>query len=157
MLVCAGELRVRPPTRETLMPSISIETATLLARVGFLVGAVTDGLAIVPMLSRRVGVALFGGDPSSDSPEYRYAMGIGASLMAGWTVLLLWAAASPLERLDLLWLTVVPVVAGIFLATLLAARRGVVRVSRVIPLWIHLGLLSGFYLVVYVLARPFAR
>jgi len=25
-----------------------------------------------------------------------------------------------------------------------------------LPLWIHLGLVSGFYLVVYALSRPFA-
>jgi len=134
------------------MPISSVETVTLLARVAFLVGAVTDGLAVLPMLSRRIGVALFGGDRSRMTGEYRYAMGIGASLMAGWTVLLFWAAASPVERRDLLLLTVVPVVAGIAVATVVAARRGVIRVSRVIPLWIHLGVLSVFYLSVYVLA-----
>ncbi len=139
-----------------MMPAVSIETATLLARLAFLVGAVTDGLAIIPMLSRRVGVAVFGGDPSRDNSEYRYAMGIGASLMAGWTLLLLWGAASPIERRDILLLTVCPVVTGIALATAIAARRGVVSVSRVIPLWIHLGCVSLFYVVVYVLSIPFA-
>ncbi|MEW6363567.1 MAG: hypothetical protein AB1714_02890 [Acidobacteriota bacterium] len=138
------------------MPDVSAETVTLLARVAFLVGAVTDGLAIIPMLSRRVGVALFGGDPSRDSSEYRYAMGVGASLMAGWTLLLLWGAASPIERRDILLLTVFPVVTGIVLATVIAARRGVVVVSRVIPLWMHLGIVSLFYVLVYVLSIPFA-
>lgn len=138
------------------MSSVSIETVTLLARAAFWVGAVTDGLAILPMLSRRIGVALFGGDPSGGSAEYRFAMGMGASLMAGWTLLLFWGAESPIERRGLLLLTVCPVIAGIVLATVIAARRGVVLVSRLIPLWIHLSLVSTFYCVVYALSSPFA-
>ena len=138
------------------MPAISIETVTLLGQVAFLVGAVTDGLAIIPMLSRRVGIVLFGGDPSRISSEYRYAMGIGASLMAGWTLLLLWGAASPIERRDILLLTVCPVITGILFATVIAARRGAILVSRIIPLCIHLGAVSLFYIVVYVLSIPFA-
>lgn len=138
------------------MPNVSIETANLLARVAFLVGAVTDALALVPMLSRRAGAKIFGGDPSRGGPEYRFAMGLGASLMAGWTLLLLWGAASPIERRFLLLLTLVPVVAGIVASTVLAARRGVVATSRVVPLWIHLGVLSALYLVAWALAGPYA-
>jgi hypothetical protein len=138
------------------MPSVSIETVTLLARVAFLVGALTDGLAILPMLSRRIGMALFGGDSSRNDTRYRYAMGIGASLMAGWTLLLLWGAVRPIERRDLLLLTVCPVIAGIFVATVVAAQRGVFKVSRVIPLLIHLGVVSIYYVIIYVLSIPFA-
>jgi predicted neutral ceramidase superfamily lipid hydrolase len=139
-----------------MMPTVSIETATLLVQIAFLVGAVTDGLAIIPMLSRRVGVALFGGDSSRNNTEYRYAMGIAASLMAGWTLLLLWGAASPIERRDILLLTVFPVVTGIVFATVIAARRRIVLLSRVIPLWIHLGVVSLLYAIAYVLSIPFA-
>ena len=84
-------------------------------------------------------------------------MGIGAALMAGWTVLLLWGAANPIERRDILLLTVFPVITGILLATVVAARNRVVLPSRVVPLWIHLGLVSIFYIMAYVLSFPFAR
>jgi hypothetical protein len=138
------------------MPTVSIDTITVLLRVAFLVGAVTDGLAVIPMLSRRIGAALFGGDSSPSNMDYRFAMGLGAALMAGWTLLLLWGAASPLARRDILLLTVFPVIAGIVLATMLAARRKLVSVSRLIPLWMHLGAVSLFYISVYVLSIPFA-
>jgi undecaprenyl pyrophosphate phosphatase UppP len=137
-------------------PAWSGDDVALLLRAAFLIGALTDGLAIVPMLSSRVGGALFGGDPGRASREYRYAMGIGASLMAGWTVLLLWGAASPFERRDLLVLTVFPVVAGIVAASVVASRRGVVKAARMVPLWIHLSLISALYLVAYRLSAPFA-
>ena len=139
------------------MPTVSLETATLLVKIAFLVGAVTDGLAIIPMLSRRAGVAIFGGDASKDIAAYRYAMSIGAALMAGWTVLLLWGAANPIGRRDILLLTVFPVITGIVVATVVAARNRVVLPSRVVPLWIHLGFVSIFYIVAYVLSLPFAR
>lgn len=138
------------------MPTVSIEASTLLLQIAFLVGAVTDGLAIIPMLSRRAGVALFGADQSRSSAEYRYAMGIGASLMAGWTLLLLWGAISPIERRDILLLTVFPVVTGIVLSTVIATRCGVVLLARVIPLWLHLSVVSIFYITAYVLSIPFA-
>jgi hypothetical protein len=138
------------------MSPVSLETVTQLARIAFLLGAVTDGLAILPMLSRRVGAALFGGDSSRSSHEYRYAMGVGASLMAGWTLLLLWGAASPLERRAVLVLTVCPVITGIVAATVLAVRGGVIRLSRAVPLWVHLGVVSLLYAVVYVLLGRFA-
>jgi hypothetical protein len=73
--------------------TVSLETATLLVKVAFLVGAITDGLAVIPMLSRRAGVVLFGGDASREGAAYRYAMGMAAALMAGWTGLLIWGAA----------------------------------------------------------------
>ena len=114
------------------MPKVSIEAITLLLQIAFWLGAVTDGLAVIPMLSRRIGTALFGGDPSRANFEYRFAMGIGAALMAGWTLLLLWGAASQLLRRDLLLLTVFPVITGIVLATVLAARRGLVGVRSCI-------------------------
>ena len=62
---------------------ISKETAALLIKIAFWIGAATDGLAILPMLSRRIGAKLFGGDLTNNDFRYQYAMAIAASLMAG--------------------------------------------------------------------------
>jgi len=134
------------------MISVSMDTATTMLRISFLVGAITDGLAIIPMAFPKIGSALFGGDSSRLGAEYRYAMGIGASLMAGWTALLIWGAINPIERRDILILTLVPVVTGIITATVTAVRNRVVLLSRVIPLWIHLGFMSSLFVVSYVLS-----
>jgi len=134
------------------MISVSLDTATTMLRISFLVGAITDGLAIIPMVFPRIGSVLFGGDLTRLGPEYHYAMGIGASLMAGWTALLIWGAISPIERRDILLLTLVPVITGIIAATVAAVRNRVVLRSRVIPLWIHLGFLSILFVVSYVLS-----
>ena len=135
---------------------ISKETATLLITIAFWIGAATDGLAILPMLSRRIGAKLFGGDLTINDFGYQYAMAIAASLMAGWTLLLLWGIGSPMERRDILLLTVFPVITGIVLAIVFAVKHRLVKISRVIPIWIHLGALSVYYVAVYVLSIPFA-
>lgn len=134
------------------MITVTTNTAKTLLRIGFLIGAVTDGLAIIPMIFPKIGSALFGVNSTRLGAEYRYAMGIGASLMAGWTALLLWGAINPIERRDILILTLLPVITGIFAATVIAVRNRVILLSRVIPLWIHLGLVSILFLVSYCLS-----
>ena len=134
------------------MITVTTNTATTLLRISFLVGAITDGLAFITMTFPKIGSALFGGDITKLGAEYRFAMGIGASLMAGWTVLLIWGAINPIERRDILMLTLFPVVAGIITASITAVRNRVVLLTRVIPLWIHLGCVSILFVVSYVLS-----
>src|SRR6266849_1238095 len=67
-----------------------------LLRIAFLAGAITDAAALLPMLIPRLAAWVWG---FRDLPgSYRFAMGYGASLMFGWTVLLLWAYRRPVER-----------------------------------------------------------
>ena len=134
------------------MPSISLESVTVLLRISFFVGAITDGLAVIPMVFPSIGSTLFGGNSARSSADYRFAMAIGASLMSGWTLLLLWGAVDPIARRDLLILTLIPVVAGIIASTVLAVRSHVIFLNRVIPLWIHLGLVSVLFVISYALS-----
>lgn len=131
----------------------SPEMVAFHARIVFLVAAVTDGLALIPMLIPAVGAAMFRGGPARDTPQFRYAMNLAAALMAGWTVILFWAAASPMARLDILLIVVCPSIAGILWATAIAVRQGVLSGRRMVPLWIHLGLISAYSLIVYVSSR----
>jgi len=55
------------------------------------------------------------GRPSGDGDlTIRLVEGIGASLMAGWTLLLAWTAREPIERRAVLAFTAMPLVAGYF-------------------------------------------
>ena len=56
----------------------------------------TDALAVVPMLFPPVAEVAWGFQHASEA--YFFAMGYAASLMAGWTLLLIWAYARPIER-----------------------------------------------------------
>ena len=134
------------------MPSISLETVSLLLRICFFVGAITDGLAVIPMVFPSIGSRLFGSNSSMFTAEYRLAMGIGASLMAGWTLLLIWGSIDPIGRRDILVLTLIPVIIGIVVSTVIAVRKHVFVLNKVLPLWIHLGLVSILYVASYVLS-----
>lgn len=56
--------------------------------------------------------------------QVRVIMGIGASLMTGWTFLLVWAVRKPIERRFVILLTAFPVVFGLFIVALINFLSG---------------------------------
>jgi hypothetical protein len=115
-------------------------------RVAFAAGAITDALALVPMLSPAMARLMWGFEHPSGS--YFFAMGYGASLMFGWTVLLIWAYRRPLERRFVAVLTLL-VIAGLVVTELVAVRRGDLRASRMIPTWGLQAVLAALFGVGY--------
>lgn len=107
-------------------------TGERLLRTAFIAGAIVDAGALVPMLSPRFADLLWGFRDASGS--YRFAMGYGASLMLGWTVLLIWASRRPVERRFVALLTVL-VVCGLVVTEGVAVHAGVVRAVRMAPTW----------------------
>jgi hypothetical protein len=84
---------------------------------------------LVPPLARL----LWGFDDVSGS--YRFAMGYGASLMLGWTALLLWAYQRPLERQVVAALTVL-VIYGLVATEIVAVLSGALAAWRMVPTWL---------------------
>jgi hypothetical protein len=99
-------------------------------RVAFLAGAITDALALFPMLIPSLAKILWGFEDVSG--EYRFAMGYGASLMLGWTVLLIWAYQRPLERRIVAAFTVL-VIWGLALTEITSLLSGHIAAWRVVP------------------------
>ncbi len=56
--------------------------------------------------------------------QVRLIMGIGGSLMTGWTLLLVWALQKPVERRFVILLTAIPVVFGMFIISLIGFLDG---------------------------------
>lgn len=128
-----------------------------LLRMAFVAGAVTDGLAVVPMLFPRMAALLWGFEEPTGA--YRFAMGYAASLMLGWTGLLVWAYQRPLERRVVAALTVF-VIYGLALTEIAAVLAGHIAPWRMIPTWalqaVLLGLFAGAYHYPRLLARRVA-
>lgn len=122
-------------------------------RISYWVGAILDGLWIIPMLVPRVGGVLFGIEDFDPGGEYRYAMAVGAALMAGWTVLLLWADRKPVERRGVLLLTICPVMLGLDAASIQLVRYDLVPLDRMIGSWIQTGLVHVLFIYSYVVSR----
>jgi hypothetical protein len=115
----------------------------LLLRISYWVGAIADGLATFRMLFPRI----------VSGSEYRYALGLGASLMLGWTFLLIWADRKPMERKGVLLLTAFPVCTGLILAEIYAFTSGVITLNKMLPTAIFLIMLIILFSFSYFYAR----
>jgi hypothetical protein len=112
-------------------------------RISYWVGAIADGLATLRMLFPKLAYGV----------EYRYALGLGASLMLGWTFLLIWADRKPLERKGVLLLTVFPVITGILLAEIYAVAKRLITFREMLPTGIFLVALIALLSFSYFNAR----
>ncbi|MFI5323209.1 MAG: hypothetical protein ACHQ6U_06700 [Thermodesulfobacteriota bacterium] len=131
-----------PPTPDVGMNS----SAERFLRIAFLAGAVTDACALLPMLFPRFASLLWGfRDYSGNS---RFAMGYGASLMLGWTLLLLWAYRRPFERSFVAPLTAL-VILGLILTEAVAVHSGVLEARRMVLTWFLQAFLLLFFALAY--------
>ena len=86
-------------------------------------GIAADALWAVALLFPAVFGVLTGVDDFSPDWQMQSVMAIGGVLMAGWTVLLLWAVRRPIERRFVILLTAL-VVAALFLLALANILKG---------------------------------
>ena len=113
-------------------------------RTSYWVGAVADAIVGLLMLFPEAGRAIYGITGFEPGPDYRYAMGLGASLMLGWTVLLRWADRRPVERRGILLITVF-VIFGLASANAYAVMSGLVALPRMIPTWVFQAFLVALF------------
>ncbi len=104
-----------------------------LLQAAFAAGAITDALALLPMLFPPLAKVMWG--IADESGSYRFAMGYGAALMLGWTGLLMWAYQRPSERRFVALLTIL-VICGLVITEILSVLAGSVAFGRMIPTWI---------------------
>lgn len=126
-------------------------------RIAYWTGAIVDALAAVQMLVPSLFAFGMRKPGFAPGPDFRYAMGMGASLMLGWTALLLWADRRPLERRGVLPLTVFPVVAGLAANEAAGVADGFVAAGAVVPIWILQAALTALFLGSWARARKVAR
>ena len=89
------------------------KTKMLTMQTAYWLGVIVDALWTLALVSPSL-FGLLTGRPGFDPDlPLRLAMGIGASLMAGWTLLLAWASRDPVERRGVLLLTACPVISGL--------------------------------------------
>jgi hypothetical protein len=92
-------------------------------KASYLAGAVADaGVGILTLIPSRMG-----------QTEITYPMGLAASLMFGWSLLLIWAYRKPVERKGVLVITIFPVIAGLMASGLYAVTAGIFPIARIVP------------------------
>ena len=123
-------------------------------KIAFLSGIITDALALVPMLYPPMAKFMWGFEKFSGN--YYFAMGYGASLMAGWTLLLIWAYRKPLERRFIAFLTII-VIIGLIAAEIFAIANGSINLNKMIPTWILQIVLLGLFSFSYIITRKISK
>lgn len=92
-------------------------------KASFLAGAVADAATgVLILIPSRMG-----------QTEITYPMGLAASLMFGWAVLLAWGYRKPVARSGLLVITIFPAITGLLATGLYAVAAGIFPIGRIIP------------------------
>ena len=113
-----------------------------LIKLPYWLGIGADALWVVGLLFPSVYAMLVGSPDFDPDIQVRLIMGVGGSLMAGWTMLLLWAVRQPIERRAVSLLTAFPVVFGISIVTLIGFLNGST------PLWLLVKTMVLFVLMI---------
>jgi hypothetical protein len=116
-------------------------------KISIWLGIIADGISVLYMVFPEVSAPLLGMVDFVPTAEFRYAMGLGASLMLGWTILLIWVLQKPMERRGVLIITLVPVILGILISNIYAVVAGIIPIGNMIPLFIQLAIVSTFFCV----------
>ena len=130
------------------MGQSSMLNKVLILRLSFWAGAVLDVLAFLTMLFPALFALNYGLIGFNPGMEYRYAMGMGAPLMIGWTLLLLWASHRPIERKSILLITL-PVIFGEVVAEVFGVKTGFFMMEALIPILVIQALLSALFVYSY--------
>lgn len=88
------------------------------------IGVAVDALWTLALVWPKLFAVLTGNNAMADDLSVRLIAGIAASMMAGWTVLLAWAAQNPVERRAVMLFTAIPVVTGLFSVSLIGNIYG---------------------------------
>lgn len=110
--------------------------------ISYWIGIVADAVATVLLFSPNIANFVLQPQPFEISAAYLYITRIAGALMLGWTVLLFWAQLKPVERADILLITLFPVVTLLALAAVLVAKSNQISISNLLPMFV-------LYFVVY--------
>ncbi len=108
----------------------------LIPRITCIAGAAADTFFGVAMLWPKLWGLVFGLTDFNPGLRYQIDMGVGAALMFGWTVLLLWTMHKPLERKAIFLFTAFPVLPGIGLSGVTALITGQTTLDSLLPVFL---------------------
>jgi hypothetical protein len=128
----------------------------LLLHIAYWIGIIADAFISIIFLLPELAQFLLGVSDVSIGEEYLYVSRIAASLMLGWTFLLFWADRKPIERRDILILTIFPVVIGIMISGFFAVNNKFIPIQNIVPLWVFNIVLIIIYMISYLQSNKFA-
>ena len=123
--------------------------------LAFRLGAIVDFIMLFPMMNSHIAGFLFNLKDITpiQTPHFGYGMRVGASLMLGWTLLLLWADRKPVQRKGVLLLTIA-VIIGLFYSTYYASySTNIVDPKDAMPIFALQTILIIIFTYAYVISQ----
>jgi uncharacterized membrane protein (Fun14 family) len=120
-----------------------------LIKTAYWLGIFADAIWAIGLLIPRIFGVLTGTPDFNPNLQFRLVMSIGGIVIAGWTILLIWAVKKPIERRFVILLTAILVV-GLFIVALIGYLDGNTR-----NIWILIknSILFIFMITSYLLAN----
>ena len=113
-----------------------MNTMKKLLIASYWIGILADALATWLLFSPTLAGVVLQPQSFELSASYLYVSRIAGALMFGWTVLLFWAQRKPVERADILLITLFPVVTLLAVAAGLAAGSNEMPAARLVPMFV---------------------
>jgi hypothetical protein len=104
-------------------------------KYSYWIGAIADFAVGVAMVFPELFLKIYRINNYSVDPPFRVAMLLAASLMFGWTILLIWAERKPAKRKGVLPITVA-VILGLAGSEAYAVAGGFIAFSEMIITWL---------------------
>jgi len=121
--------------------------------LSYWIGIIADAAATVLLFSPTIANFVLQPQPFEISEAYLYITRIAGALMLGWTVLLFWAQMKPIERADILLITLFPVVTLLAFAAVLVAKSNYISFSNLLPMFVLYFVLYCTFIPSYIWAK----
>lgn len=124
-----------------------------LLMTSYWIGIIADAIAMLLLFSPTLANFVLQPQPFEISKLYLYVTRVAGTLMLGWTVLLFWAKSKPIERADILLITLFPVVTGLAAAAGLVAKSNQISTSKLLPMFVLYFVICFTFVPSYVWAK----
>jgi hypothetical protein len=121
-------------------------------RIAYWAGIIADAIVAILMVFPERYVRFYNLDLIPNA-TFGFGLRRAAPLMAGWTILLLWADRKPVERKDILPITVCPVVVGYITYVVYATKSGFVSLGQMIFSLVTEAVFVALFITGYLKAR----
>jgi hypothetical protein len=119
-------------------------------KLAYLLGAITDFVVFLMMVFPQFASAFWGIEGFTE--QYYFAMGLGAPVMLGWSLLLLWAYKKPVERRTIAPLTILAII-GIAITNIIMVTRELFTVTGMLPSFIIQAILLALFSYGYITTK----
>ena len=100
-----------------------MKNPVILLKFSYIIGAILDALVAIQMFSPDILILTTGVSSFAPTSNFLYASYMSGVMMISWSVLLIWGYLKPVERKDILLITILPVI-GLMISAILSTTVG---------------------------------